>query len=92
MSLRLYDPQSRQWSLNFVNAADGHLTQPTVGEFHDGLGEFYDQETWNGRAILVRFVISQITPTSCHFEQAYSYDGGKSWEVNWIADDTRVGR
>jgi hypothetical protein len=45
---------------------------------------------FNGRAILVRFVISEITTNSCHFEQAFSDDGGKTWEVNWVADDTRI--
>jgi len=92
MSLRLYNPESKQWSLNFVNASSGTLSTPTVGEFKDGRGEFYDQETLNGRAILVRFVISDIRKDSCHFEQAFSADGGKSWEVNWIADDTRTSR
>lgn len=90
LSLRLYDPQSRQWTLNYANSSDGHLSTPTVGEFRNGRGEFYDQETYNGRAILVRFVIFNITPTSCHFEQSFSEDGGKTWEVNWIADDTRI--
>jgi hypothetical protein len=90
MNLRLYNPESRQWSLNFANRNSGVLGQPTVGEFKNGRGEFYDQETLNGRAILVRFVISDITPDSCRFEQAFSDDGGKSWEVNWIATDTRV--
>jgi hypothetical protein len=90
MSLRLYHPESRQWSLHFANAADGVMTQPTVGEFKNGRGEFYDQEDFNGRAILVRFVISDITPDSVRFEQAFSDDGGKTWEVNWIATDTRI--
>ena len=90
LNLRLYDPQSRQWSLNFANANGGGLTTPTIGEFKNGRGEFYSQETFNGRAILVRFVISDITPDSCRFEQAFSDDGGKTWEVNWIAVDTRV--
>ena len=89
LSLRLYDPQSHQWSLNFSNANDGTLGQPTIGEFKNGRGEFYDQEPLNGRAILVRFVISDITPNSCRFEQSFSDDGGKTWEVNWIATDTR---
>ena len=89
LSLRLYNPQSRQWSLNFANANSGVMAQPTIGEFKNGRGEFYDQETFNGRAILVRFVISDITPNSCRFEQAFSDDGGKTWEVNWIATDTR---
>ncbi|HEX8141348.1 MAG TPA: hypothetical protein VF553_02055 [Pyrinomonadaceae bacterium] len=90
LSLRLYNPQSRQWSLNFANANSGVLAQPTIGEFKNGRGEFFDQETFNGRAILVRFVISDITPNSCRFEQAFSDDGGKTWEVNWVATDTRV--
>jgi hypothetical protein len=90
LNLRLYNPQSHQWSLNFSNSSGGTLSQPTIGEFKDGRGEFFDQETLNGRAIYVRFVISGITADSCRFEQAFSDDGGKTWEVNWIATDTRV--
>lgn len=90
LSLRLYDPASRQWSLNFSNSAGGTLSPPVIGEFKDGRGEFYGQESLNGRAIFVRFVISDITPNSCRFEQAFSDDGGKTWEVNWVAIDTRV--
>jgi hypothetical protein len=90
LSLRLYNPESRQWSLNFANVKGGVMAQPTSGEFKNGRGEFFDQETFNGRAILVRFVISDITPDSCRFEQSFSDDGGKTWEVNWIATDTRV--
>ena len=90
LSLRLYNPQSRQWSLNVASAAGGTLSPPSVGRFKDGRGEFYSQETIDDRVILVRFVISDITPDSCRFEQAFSDDGGKTWEVNWIATDTRV--
>jgi hypothetical protein len=90
LSLRLYNPESRQWSLNFSNSAGGTLSTPTIGEFKNGRGEFYDQETLNGRAIFVRFVISCSDSDTCHFEQAFSGDGGKTWEVNWIATDTRV--
>lgn len=90
LSLRLYNPGSRQWSLNFANVKGGVMTTPTIGEFKNGRGEFYSQETLNERAILVRFVISDITPDSCRFEQSFSDDGGKTWEVNWIATDTRV--
>ena len=90
LSLRLYNPQSHQWSLNFAGSSGGTLAAPTIGQFKDGRGEFYDQEILDGRAILVRFVISEITPKSCRFEQAFSDHGGKTWEVNWIAVDTRV--
>jgi hypothetical protein len=87
---RLYNPQARQWSLNFANSAGGVLTAPVIGEFSNGRGEFYGTDTLGGRAILVRFVISDIRTDSAHFEQAFSDDGGKTWEVNWIATDTRV--
>src|ERR1700683_26133 len=89
ISLRLYEPQSHQWTLNFANMADGRLTIPTAGRFHDGRGEFVAQGSFNGRSLLVRFTISAITANSCRFEQAFSADGGRSWEVNWIATDTR---
>jgi hypothetical protein len=89
LSLRLYNPQSHQWSLSFASSRDGTLNTPTIGEFKNGRGEFFSQETLNGRPIFVRFVISDITD-SCRFEQAFSDDGGKTWEVNWIATDTRV--
>jgi hypothetical protein len=90
LNLRLYNPQSRQWSLNFASARGGTLTEPSVGEFRDGRGEFYSHEEFNGRMILVRFVIQVIDPDTARFEQSFSDDGGKSWEVNWIAVDTRV--
>ena len=88
--LFLYNPQSHQWSLNFANVKGGTLSVPTVGEFKNGRGEFYDQEEFNGRMILVRNVWMDITANSCRFEQAFSDDGGKTWETNWIAVDTRV--
>lgn len=90
LNLRLYNPQSHQWSLNFANVKGGTLSVPTVGEFQNGRGEFYDQEEFNGRMILVRNIWMDITANSCRFEQAFSDDGGKTWETNWIAVDTRV--
>jgi len=90
LSLRLYDPVAHQWSLNFANAKVGSLGVPTVGEFKNGRGEFYDREPVGGRMVLVRNVWSDMKANSCHFEQAFSDDGGKTWETNWIADDTRI--
>ena len=90
LSLRLYNPESRQWSLNFANRARGTMTEPVIGEFKDGRGEFFGQELLNGRVVFVRFVISCSTPDSCRFEQAFSADGGETWETNWIAIDTRI--
>ena len=90
LSLRLYNPQTRQWSINFAGGKSGALSPPVIGAFKNGRGEFYAQETFNGRAIFVRFVIQCPGPDTCRFEQAFSDDGGKTWEVNWIAIDTRV--
>jgi hypothetical protein len=90
INLRLYDPGSQQWSLNFANVASGVLGVPTIGEFRNGIGTFYDQEAIGGREVLVRNVWSRVTANSAHFEQAISDDGGKTWTTNWTADDTRV--
>jgi hypothetical protein len=93
LTLRVYNPQTHQWSIYWANSKDptlGQPIQPMVGEFKNGRGEFYDQELWKGRSVYVRFIWSDITPTSAHFEQSYSDDGGKTWEVNWITDQTRV--
>jgi hypothetical protein len=90
MSLRLYNPQTKQWSLNFASVRNGVMTQPVYGGFKDGRGEFFGQDSLDGRAIFVRFVISKVTDESWRFEQAYSEDGGRTWETNWIATDMRV--
>jgi hypothetical protein len=90
ISLRLYNPQSRQWSLNYASLGNGMLTAPVYGSFDGrGRGTFYGQDMIDGRAILVRFVIAQVSEKEAHFEQAYSADGGNSWEVNWVAVDTK---
>lgn len=89
-SLRLYNPQTRQWSLHYASLRNGMLTRPVFGGFRDGRGEFYGMEDLDGRAVLVRFVMSGIDTDTARFEQSYSADGGRTWETNWIATDTRV--
>jgi hypothetical protein len=89
LQLFLYRPESHQWTLSFANSAVGTLSEPAIGEFKNGQAEFYDQETLNGRAILVRIIWSDITPDSHRFEQSFSDDGGKTWEANFIANVTR---
>jgi hypothetical protein len=92
LSLRLYNPDAKQWSLNFASSAGGQLTLPVIGEFRNRIGEFHGPDVANGRAILARFVITPITADSIRFEQFFSPDGGKTWELNWIAVDTRAKR
>jgi hypothetical protein len=90
LTLRTYNPQSHQWSLYWANSKDGTVVPPQVGQFKDGRGEFYAQDTLNGKSIFVRFVWTNMTTNTPHFEQSFSDDGGKTWEVNWITDQTRV--
>jgi hypothetical protein len=90
LTLRLYNPQSHEWSLNGGNINDGVLDPPLIGKFENGRGEFFDHEQFNGRTIMVRDVFSEITANSHHFEQSFSADEGKTWEPNWIATLTRV--
>lgn len=89
LTLFLYNPASQQWSQTFANMDDGTLGQPLIGEFKNGRGEFFNRELFHGRAILVRFVWSDITPDSHRVEQSFSDDGGKTWEPNFIATLTR---
>jgi hypothetical protein len=89
LTLRVYNPQSHQWRLYWDNQKVGVLDPPQVGEFKDGVGEFFAQDTINGKTILIRFRWTNLATTP-HFEQSFSDDGGKTWEVNWITDQTRV--
>lgn len=86
-TLRLYNPQTHQWSIYLAKAAEGKLLLPaTIGSFKDGRGELFDWEEFGGKSILVRYVWSQPTSTTARMEQSFSPDWGKTWEVNWICD------
>ena len=90
LTLRLYNAQAHQWSLNFSDSQSGEMGTPSIGEFRDGGGTFLDQEDYKSRTVLVRQLWSGMTPNSYHFEQAFSDDFGKTWETNFIADLTRI--
>jgi hypothetical protein len=90
MTVFLYNPEAHQWYQTFANVKGGVLGSPEIGEFKNGRGELYSQDTLDGRSILVRAVWSEIEPNSHHFEQSYSADGGKSWEPNFVASLTRI--
>jgi len=91
LTLRLYNPQSRQWSIYWANSKNGAMdTSPQIGQFKNGRGEFYGTDTLNGKLIYVRFVWTNTNTNTPHFEQSYSDDGGKTWEVNWMTDQTRI--
>ncbi|GCE29400.1 hypothetical protein KDA_48840 [Dictyobacter alpinus] len=89
-SLRLFNPTSQQWSIYLADGINGLDIHPAIGEFKDGRGEFYSQELFEGRSILCRIIWSEITTTSCHWEQAFSTNGGRTWETNWTTDFERL--
>ena len=89
-TLRLYNPESHQWSIYLVDLDKGTLElPPVVGQFSGKRGEFYNQQTSEGRAVLVRYVWVNISPKSARMEQSFSADGGKTWEINWICELSR---
>lgn len=91
LTLRFYNPQRRQWSIYWANSKNGAMdTSPQIGQFKNGRGEFYGTDTLNGKLIYVRFVWTNTNTNTPHFEQSYSDDGGKTWEVNWMTDQTRI--
>ena len=90
VSLRMYNPETKMWSLNFASLRNGTMTTASIGAFKNGVGEFYNEDEFDGKKIIVRFVITQTSSNALHFEQAFSDDDGKTWEINWIADDTRI--
>jgi len=91
VSLRLFDTQRQRWTLNYSNVTGGTLELPMSGGFNGGRhGVFYSADTFKDKPILVRFVINVLDADHCRFEQAFSIDGGATWEVNWIAFDTRL--
>jgi hypothetical protein len=89
-TLRLYNPASRQWSIYLLDLDKGLLPMPPViGQFTGRVGEFYDQEDYKGRAIFVRYQWHNLSPSAARMEQAFSADGGRTWEVNWICELSR---
>ncbi|WP_353064770.1 hypothetical protein RBB77_03285 [Tunturibacter psychrotolerans] len=89
LSLRWFNPTTHEWNLDFATPNVGTLGVPGVGGFKDGRGDFYDYEEINGRSVLVRFSIWKTSQDTAQSEQAFSEDGGKTWEVNWINKYTR---
>jgi hypothetical protein len=89
---RQLDPKSGQWSIWWLDSRMplAPVDPPVRGSFHNGVGTFYADDTFKGKPIRIRFIWSKITATSCHWEQAFSADGGKTWETNWVQDLKRT--
>jgi hypothetical protein len=89
LTLRLFDPQREEWSLYWANSQTGLLYPAVVGRFENGRGTFFGDDTHDGKHIRVRYIWSDITPTSARWEQAFSSNLEQIWETNWIMKMTR---
>ncbi|MHC3468890.1 hypothetical protein ACYF6T_09250 [Streptomyces sp. 7R007] len=89
LTLRLFDPERGEWSLNWASSRTGTLFPPVVGRFDGDRGEFHGDDTYDGKDVRVRFVWADVSAASAHWEQAFSVDGGESWVTNWTMDFSR---
>jgi hypothetical protein len=92
LALRAYDPETATWAIWWVDsrAPHGALDPPVKGRFENGVGTFYSDGEINGKPARTRFIWSRITKDSARWEQAYSFDAGKTWDTNWIMEFKRV--
>jgi hypothetical protein len=90
MSFRFYDPHTGRWAIYWADSRrPGLLDPPVVGTFDGDLGTFEGEDVLRGRPVLVRFTWSGVTTPTPRWEQAFSDDGGRTWETNWIMDFER---
>lgn len=90
LTLRLYSPDEKVWRIWWASkGSGGQLDVPVVGRFEDGVGVFECDDTWEGTPIRVRYRWSEVHTDHPRWEQAFSTDGGRTWEVNWVATFTR---
>ena len=90
LSLRLFDVERKEWSIYWASGRTGLLYPPVVGTFTDGRGDFYGDDTHDGRPVREHFIWSDITADSARWEQEFSADGGATWESNWVMEFTRT--
>jgi hypothetical protein len=91
LTLRLFDPKTQLWSIYWVASSNPVMdTKPVVGRFNGRIGEFFADDEWEGKKIRVRYTWTSIDQDHATWAQAFSPDGGTSWETNWTAEFTRV--
>ena len=89
-TLRLFHPDTGQWSLHWIDGRDPKIDPPLYGAFKDGVGTFFGDDSFRGRPIRLRFLWERPTPTTARWTQAFSADGGATWEINWIMEFCRT--
>jgi hypothetical protein len=88
-TVRLYDPAKDQWAAYWISSRDGLLQPPVYGRFRDGKGVFSGDDTDGERPVKVLFEWTGTDTSTPRWSQAFSYDGGKTWETNWIMEFRR---
>jgi len=90
LTVRVFDPARRQWFIYWVNSRNPEMGTPMVGGFQGNRGLFYGDDKDGDLPVKARFIRTKMPPDKERWEQAFSRDGGMSWETNWTADFTRV--
>jgi len=91
VTMRVFDPSTKTWAIWWFDSRHAHdLDPPVVGGFRNGVGTFFADDRFKGKPIKVRFIWSDITSTKARWEQAFSEDGGATWETNWVMEFTRT--
>lgn len=96
-TIRVFSPETGRWSIFWLNTKtaglkpDGQFDTPVVGQFKGDVGIFEGPDIWEGKPILVRYTWTRVAVDKARWEQAFSTDGGKTWETNWKMEQTRVG-
>lgn len=88
---RNFDKAKQQWNIYWVNSRDGHMDYPgQVGGFKGNVGLFYGNDVDNGKPVRVVYRWEKQGATHARWEQAFSYDDGKTWETNWVMEMKKV--
>ncbi|RSY90771.1 DUF1579 domain-containing protein [Sphingomonas koreensis] len=91
VGFRAWDPATREWLSWWLDGRDpGKIGTPLRGRFVDGVGTYFSDDEHEGRPVRARVTWSRITGATARWEQAFSADGGDSWEVNWVSNFTRM--
>ncbi len=90
VTLRVFHPETGEWSVYWAAAGTRTVDTPVVGRFVDGVGEFYSDDTWEGTPVRVRYAWDARDAEHPQWHQAFSTDGGTTWETNWVATFSRA--
>ncbi len=91
VGLRAFDPKTGRWADWSLDARDPlKIDEPGLGRFENGVGVFLSDDTENGKPIKVRGQFSSLSSTVAQWDQAFSPDGGRTWETNYVMRYTRT--